>query len=192
MTKVIAVTGGIGSGKSVVCRVLRAMGHEVYDCDLRAKKLMDESISIRRDLIAAFGDAVIDNVRKIDRRYLSEIVFNDAQALRRLNEIVHEAVRQDLSAHINKACRDGLRLFFFETAILAEARLDAVTDRVWLVTCPAEKRVKRIMCRNNLTEAQARARIASQRPWPESQADVIINDDCRPMLPRILELIETV
>ena len=92
--EIIGVTGGIGSGKSVVCRFLRILGYSVYDSDERAKVLMDSSTSIKSALVAEFGaDVCIDGV--LDRRRLAEIVFADAMALNRLNAIVHPAVKSD-------------------------------------------------------------------------------------------------
>ena len=92
--EIIGVTGGIGSGKSVVCRFLRILGYSVYDSDERAKMLMDSSASIKSALVAEFGaDVCIDGVW--DRRRLAEIVFADAMALNRLNAIVHPAVKSD-------------------------------------------------------------------------------------------------
>ena len=90
--EIIGVTGGIGSGKSVVCRFLHILGYSVYDSDERAKVLMDSSASIKSALVAEFGaDVCIDGV--LDRRRLAEIVFADAMALNRLNAIVHPAVK---------------------------------------------------------------------------------------------------
>ena len=95
-TRLIAITGGIGSGKSIISDILRAMGHKVYDYDTRAKALMDTDESIKNDLIDLISIDAVRNDRTIDRKLLSEIVFNDPDALSRLNSIVHKAVRADL------------------------------------------------------------------------------------------------
>ncbi len=93
----IAITGGIGSGKSVVSRILLALGYPVYDCDSRAKTLMDADSTIKRRLIEEIGEAtVVDGI--IDRPALSRMVYADAIMLERPNAIVHAAVRADLAA----------------------------------------------------------------------------------------------
>ncbi|MDE6436166.1 MAG: dephospho-CoA kinase, partial [Muribaculaceae bacterium] len=95
-TFLIAITGGIGSGKSVVSRVLRAMGYPVYDCDSQAKAIMDADAEIHRRLCSEIDAAVVtDGV--IDRKRLAEIVFNDKAKLAVLNAIVHSAVKAHLA-----------------------------------------------------------------------------------------------
>lgn len=195
--KVIAITGGIGSGKSVVSRILTIMGYEVYDCDTMAKQLMDTSAQIKRCLIEAFGSEVLYDDYTINRPYLSEIVFNDAQALAVLNSIVHHEVRKDLASKIKQIDHhrfsNSRHHYFFETAILAESGLDAMADRIWLVTAPEELRIKRIMGRSALTHQQAKARIDCQRPWnhDSSDTDIIVNDGLHAVLPRVMELINS-
>ena len=86
--KLIAITGGIGSGKSVVARLVQVMGHEVYDCDSRAKALMTENDEVRHLLIEAFGKETYHNDGTLNRQHLSEVAFGDDKALARLNGIV--------------------------------------------------------------------------------------------------------
>lgn len=128
--EIIGVTGGIGSGKSVVCRFLRILGYSVYDSDERAKVLMDSSTSIKSALVAEFGaDVCIDGV--LDRRRLAEIVFADAMALNRLNAIVHPAVKSDFKEWCER--RQGERAVFIESAILIEAGFPMLSIRYgWL------------------------------------------------------------
>ena len=94
--KVIALTGGIGSGKSVVSSILRIMGYVVYDCDSQAKKVMDSSEKIKRGLLDAFGYDCVDKDGLINRKYLGKVVFDNPKALSTLNGIVHPEVRKDL------------------------------------------------------------------------------------------------
>ena len=96
LPRLTAITGGIGAGKSVVARILGAMGYEVYDSDSKAKMLMDNSADIKSRLVSAFGPGVIDNNGQIDRRRLASIVFSDNDALQKLNSIVHGAVLNDI------------------------------------------------------------------------------------------------
>lgn len=188
-TRLIAITGGIGSGKSVISDILRAMGHKVYDCDTRAKALMDTDESIKDDLINLISIDAVRNDRTIDRKLLSEIVFNDPDALSRLNSIVHKAVRADL-----RRWRDTSsdKTVWVETAILYASRLDREVDEVWEVTAPTELRVQRVMKRNSMSREQVLARISSQsttaaqlHPLTKS----IVNDGVEPVLPQILSLL---
>lgn len=188
-TRLIAITGGIGSGKSIISDILRAMGHKVYDCDTRAKALMDTDESIKNDLINLISIDAVRSDRTIDRKLLSEIVFNDPDALSRLNSIVHKAVRADL-----RRWRDTSsdKTVWVETAILYASRLDREVDEVWEVTAPTELRVQRVMKRNSMSREQVLARISSQsttaaqlHPLTKS----IVNDGVEPVLPQILSLL---
>ena len=188
-TRLIAITGGIGSGKSIISDILRAMGHKVYDCDTRAKALMDTDESIKNDLIDLISIDAVRNDRTIDRKLLSEIVFNDPDALSRLNSIVHKAVRADL-----RRWRDTSsdKTVWVETAILYASRLDREVDEVWEVTAPTELRVQRVMKRNSMSREQVLARISSQSTTaaqlhPLTKA--IVNDGVEPVLPQILLLL---
>ena len=188
-TRLIAITGGIGSGKSIISDILRAMGHKVYDCDTRAKALMDTDESIKNDLIDLISIDAVRNDRTIDRKLLSEIVFNDPNALSRLNSIVHKAVRADL-----RRWRDTSsdKTVWVETAILYASRLDREVDEVWEVTAPTELRVQRVMKRNSMSREQVLARISSQSTTaaqlhPLTKA--IVNDGVEPVLPQILSLL---
>lgn len=188
-SRVIAVTGGIGSGKSVVCRVLSAIGHEVYDCDSQAKRLMDESPEIKAALQRRIHpDVVTDGI--IDRRLLSSIVFNDSDKLAMLNSIVHAAVRSDIAHWIDS--HEGEGMLFIETAILYQSGLDKMVDEVWEVTAPDSVRIERVMRRNGLAESEVRARIDSQAFEPAEPHKVvraIVNDGCQSLLEQIHSLV---
>lgn len=188
-TRLIAITGGIGSGKSVISDILRAMGHKVYDCDTRAKALMDTDESIKDDLINLISINAVRSDRTIDRKLLSEIVFNDPDALSRLNSIVHRAVRADL-----RRWRDTSsdKTVWVETAILYASRLDREVDEVWEVTAPTELRVQRVMKRNSMSREQVLARISSQSTTAAQLhplTKTIVNDGVEPVLPQILSLL---
>lgn len=188
-TRLIAITGGIGSGKSVISDILRAMGHKVYDCDTRAKALMDTDESIKDDLINLISIDAVRSDRTIDRKLLSEIVFNDPDALSRLNSIVHKAVRADL-----RRWRDTSsdKTVWVETAILYVSRLDREVDEVWEVTAPTELRVQRVMKRNSMSREQVLARISSQSTTAAQLhplTKTIVNDGVEPVLPQLLSLL---
>ncbi len=187
----IALTGGIGSGKSVVSDTLIAMGYDVYDCDHQAHRLMNESLPIKSKISSLFGSDCVRADGTVDRRHLSEIVFADSEKLNRLNNIVHGAVREHLSEW------HSLRsdICFVETAILYQSNLDQMVDAVWEVTAPRELRLLRVMKRNGLTASQVEARIAVQDsyvpPRRHPNVSVIVNDGSRPVLPQVEQLLES-
>lgn len=189
--RIIAITGGIGSGKSIVSRVVEAMGYHVYDCDSQAKRLMDESDRIKQDITRRIGESCVKSGR-IDRAELAGIVFGCEEKLATLNSIVHGAVREHLAMWA--ATLEGrATICFVETAILYQSGLDAMVDEVWEVTAPTELRVERVMKRNGLTAGQVKARIDSQDSFqatsPHHCVHLIVNDDDRAVLPQIERLL---
>ena len=190
MTRLIAITGGIGAGKSVVSRILRAMGYEVYDTDREAKRLMDRSADIKRRLCDEISPLAINIDGSINRQHLASVVFADDAKLSVLNAIVHGAVRDDIHCwHSLPHSRD---VIFVETAILYQSRLDSIVDEVWDVIAPEELRIARVMSRNNCTRESVTARIASQNyvpNTPHSKICTIANDGVTPLLPQILNLL---
>ena len=186
----VCITGGIGAGKSVVSHIVAAMGYAVYDTDSRARQLMDNSPEIIDAVARRIGRGTVVEGR-IDRARLAETVFNDPELLRMLNAIVHGAVIADI-----KRWYAGRKesMAFVETAIMYQSGLHRIVDTVWEVTAPEPLRVARVMARNNLTDSQVRARIASQtfRPaQPHPRVSTIVNDGMAPLLPQILDLLQT-
>lgn len=186
-----AITGGIGSGKSIVSKILGAMGYPVYDCDSRAKLLMDRDEEIKKALCSEIHADCVRADGSINRGRLSEIVFGDAEALGRLNAIVHAAVRSDLK----RWCREniGSERLFVETAILYQSGLDVMVDDVWDVDAPTELRIERVMARNSFSRQQVEARISAQDSYVPARLHPmvfsIINDGCIPLLPQIENLL---
>lgn len=191
----IAITGGIGSGKSVVSRIVAAMGHPVYDCDSRAKWLMDSSEEIKASIADSIDRACIKE-GAIDRPALAAIVFESEEKLNRLNAIVHGAVRNHLAEWIDCEAEAGNDICFVETAILYQSGLDAMADEVWMVDAPLDLRISRVMNRNGLTREAVLARISSQDSFipsaPHSNIKIIINDGDSPILPRVEELMPAI
>lgn len=189
--KLIAITGGIGSGKSVVARLVQVMGHKVYDCDSRAKALMTQSEEVRRQLVEAFGKETFHSDDTLNRQHLSKVAFSDDKALARLNGIVHPATARDMQQWAQSQADGGAQVAFVETALLRTAGLDRLVDEVWHVTAPASVRIPRVMARSGLTEQQVRERIAAQSledalaPGEHS----IVNDDAAAVLPQVITLL---
>ncbi|MBO5890670.1 MAG: dephospho-CoA kinase [Alistipes sp.] len=154
----VGITGGIGSGKSTVCRILAEHGVAVYDADSRAKELMSSSEALRAALIENFG-AECFTAEGLNRAYLAGRVFSDAEQLRVLNGLVHPAVMADFEAWTE--AQEGSYVVF-ESAILFEAKLEDRVDATVAVMAPEELRVERVMGRDGATKEQVLARIHNQ------------------------------
>lgn len=160
----VGITGGIGSGKSTVCRLFAARGVAVYDSDAAAKRLM--AGPLREAVEARFGqESYRDGV--LDRRYLADIVFRDREALQALDAIVHPAVMRDFEAWASEQQGDYVVL---ESAILFEAGLEKSVDLTVAVLAPEKLRIERT-CRRDGTDAESvRRRIAAQMSDDELHA----------------------
>ena len=192
--KLIAITGGIGSGKSVVARIVEVMGYQVYDCDSRAKALMTESRDVREELIEAFGTEVYMADGSLNRKHLSAVAFTDEKALARLNGIVHPATARDMLHWAESQATTGAQVAFVETALLRTAGLDRLVDDVWHVTAPDDVRVARVMVRSGLTAQQVRDRMASQLVEDRiaDNEHVIVNDNEAALLPQVIQLLNNI
>lgn len=190
--KLIAITGGIGSGKSVVAHTVQVMGYEVYDCDSRARALMTDDDQVREQLVTAFGNDTYLTDGTLNRQHLSQVAFGDDMALSRLNAIVHPATARDMMNWAKRKEAQGTDIAFCETALLRTSGLDHLVDNVWHVTAPAKVRVARVMARSGLTAQQVKDRMAAQS-LEESVADgeqVIINDNVIALLPQVMQLLQ--
>jgi len=175
-TILIGITGGIGGGKSTFSACLRQHGFPVYDCDVRARYIQNNNFQVKKGLIDRFGNQVFMN-DQLNVPYLSNIVFNDRQALADLNQIVHPAVVADLKEWV--AEHAAHRFLFAECAILFESIFRNKVDKTVVVTASEKVRIERVMNRNHLPESQIRERMANQLPEPEKikLADFVINTD---------------
>ena len=180
----IGITGGIGSGKSVVSRLLRIMGYSVYDTDSEAKRLMESSLEVVQKLSECFGRDIYHNGR-LNRGLLSSRVFGESDKIVLLNSIVHPVVRFDFyrwSESLNE------EICFVESAILYESRFDE------LVTAPEELRIGRVRQRSGLTEEEIKKRMAAQLSEEEKQrraAHIIWNDGNVSVIHRVLSLLKS-
>lgn len=190
---IIGITGGIGAGKSVVSRILRLKGFEVYDCDSRASEIMHSSSEILIWLKENIGEEAVDHTGSINRKAVGEVIFSDFEKRESLNRIVHTAVYDDV-----KCCsgRCGGELFFVESAILATSHLDELCDRIWLVEAPVETRIMRVEKRSGLDRKNIEDRIKTQQhefdELDKTKTSVIINDGSISLLEQIESLIENI
>lgn len=162
---VIGITGGIGSGKSMVARICRIYGYPVYDCDKEAKRIMQDSPIIKSALLQRFGDNVLNTDLTINRPFLAEKIFNDDEHRSWLNTIVHNAVTEDIRRWQTE---QSSKLIFIESAILHTSGLDRIVDYIWLVDADEQTRIERVMQRNNMQKEEVIRRIQTQKKEFES------------------------
>ena len=177
---IIGITGGIGSGKSTIARALAARGFAVYDCDREAKRIIAENKDVQQQIIALLGpEAFVNGV--YNTAYVAQRVFAEPELRERLNQIVHPAVKEDI---LEK------QPDYVESAILCEAGLDAICDKIFVIEAPEDIRIARTIARDYHGDAspenidKVRARIRAQRPYLSSihlssigrQAVIIPND----------------
>jgi len=187
MTKV-GITGGIGSGKSFVSKILRSMNYPVFNSDSEAKKIIQENKEVREDLIALFGEETFSN-NELNKAFLANIIFNDNEPLEKVNAIVHPKVRQAFEAF---AKIENNSVVFNEAAILFESGGHSQLDKVILISAPMKLRLQRVMNRDHSTEKEVLARMNKQ--WTDEQkrelADFeIINDEQQPLVHQIEEVL---
>lgn len=188
----LGVTGGIGSGKSVVCEVLRLHDIPVYDADLEAKRLNDTSPVIREKLIEAFGAELYKN-DKLDRKKLAQLIFNDEKNLHRVNSIIHP----ELAKHFEKWTDERIEhpIAAIDAAVLFEAGFQQFVDKTITVFSPIETRIERVVKRDNLTKEQILSRINSQMSDEEKirlSDFVIINDNKHSILEQVSTILKTI
>ena len=167
--KIIGLTGGIGSGKTSVAAKLRALGARVFDADEAAKNAVLPGTEGFFKVVESFGPQIVDADGKLNRMALAEIVFNDKESLKRLEEIIHSYVWQETDKFLN-ACREaGERAVILDIPLLIECGWHQKVDEVWLVVLPVEKQIMRTMKRSGMTAEAVQARIAVQMPLDEKK-----------------------
>ena len=185
----VGITGGIGSGKSVIARVLRNRGLPVFDCDVEAKFLMDNSSEIKERLRKEINPSCVNVSGAIDRSILSKIVFKDTTKLKLLNEIVHGEVKR---CFINWRSSQTQQLIFIETAIPISSHFEMLMDKIWLVEAPHEVRIKRVAARNSMSISDIEKRIKAQQHefdgLDATKKRILNNDGEESLLLRINEL----
>ena len=186
----IGITGGIGSGKSVVAKLLAWMGIPVYQTDAEAKRLMLSDADIRRELTALVGSNAY-NEKGLNKALLASYVFGNPEHTRQVNAIVHPKVRHDFRKW---AGNSGRMMVAMESAILLEAGFRNEVDKVVMVYAPQEVRIARAIRRDSATREQIEKRIRSQMSDENKReaADfVIVNDGETPLIPQVLSLISS-
>lgn len=178
--KVIGVTGGIGSGKSTVAQFLTEMGAVVLDADKIGHELLKSNNEVRQQLVATFGEQILDPDSDIDRKKLGRIVFDNPEARTRLNQIIHPPIYEMVKARLEEYRRQGVGVVVLDVPLLLDAGWDSLVNEVWVSTAPEATILKRLKKRTGLSKQESLARIRSQLPTEErlKRADVVINTNC--------------
>lgn len=186
----IGITGGIGSGKSIVSRLLTLTGIPVYQTDTEAKRLMLSDTGIREGLTALAGNEVY-NEKGLNKAFLASYIFGHPEHLKQVNAIVHPRVRDDFRLWAGKARQEIVAM---ESAILLEAGFTNEVDKIVMVYAPSEVRIARAIRRDSATRKEVEQRIQSQMDDEKKRgaADfVIVNDGETPLIPQVLSLISS-
>jgi dephospho-CoA kinase len=172
---IIGLTGNIGTGKSVVRRMLEHLGAYGIDADALAHRAMDPGAPGYRDVVDTFGKFILQPDGKIDRVKLGRLVFSDADALARQEAIIHPLVKQALDLLIRRAPQ---KVIVIEAIKLIEAKISSDCDSVWVVYAPPEAQLKRLVEQRKMSEGDSRLRIVSQLPQEVhiSAANVVIKN----------------
>lgn len=174
--KKLGITGGIGSGKSTICKLFKLLGIPVYDSDINAKILMNNSLLIKEKLQNSFGDSIYFKNNELDRKKLASIVFNSPTSLATLNAIVHPEVRADFERWC--ALHADAPYVIQESAILFDSGLHRLMNKTLTVTAPLQERIDRVMNRDRITKELVVERINNQMTDEErmSLSDFIIKN----------------
>ncbi len=192
----IGITGGIGSGKTLVSNIFKALGYPVFDCDREAKALYDTDVELKDAMLDLFGAELYDTSSALlNRKRLGEIIFSSEKALQEVNALVHPAVRRAFKAWKEKQEKLGHKLCFLESAILFNSNLSSLLDKTLLVCADEDVRLKRAMLRDNVDAELIRKRMAYQMSQNEMLvwADILIhNNGKEALLPQINEVLEEI
>lgn len=177
--KIIGVTGGIGAGKTTVSAILKEMGAEVIDADHISRIVTQPGEPAWKEIVEHFGEDVLLPDDTIDRKKLGHMVFNSEEKRRKLEKIIHNRVIHEMKERIKsleEAGYDGIVVLDVPIPV-REGFLD-IADTVWVVVCPDEERIRRVMSRSKMERADAESRIRSQLPQEDyiKLADVVIDN----------------
>jgi dephospho-CoA kinase len=186
----VGVTGGIGSGKSLVCRIFHALGVPIYDADLRAKCLMTEDKTLAELIRNEFGPSSFHPDGTLNRAHISNLTFGNPDRLKKLNSLVHPRVAIDYAQWA--AANSHYPYVLREAALLYESGSYASVDKMIVVSSPEQLRIQRVIARDPQRTKEDILKIIESQ-WPEQEklkrADfVIYNDDLHMVIPQVLGL----
>ncbi|CAN5390179.1 dephospho-CoA kinase [soil metagenome] len=184
----IGITVGIGSGKTTVCKLCELLRIPVYYADIESKNILSSDVKVKQQVLSIFGNGVLNEQQRIDRKKLAELVFNDKKALEQLNGILHPAVGLHFENWVKKQTAPYC---LKEAAILFESGAYKQVDKVITVLAPLELKVSRAIKRGGITKEEVLARIENQLSDEEKakRSDfTIINNEQELVIPQVLLL----
>jgi len=175
---VIGLTGGIGTGKSEVARLLQSLGAAVISADEVGHEAYAPNSESWREVVDTFGKEILQPSGEIDRQNLGAIVFSDPQQLEKLNAIMHPRMARMVADRIQVLRDQGASTVVVEAALLFEAGWDSLVDEVWTTDSSVESVVERLQARNGMDEKEARRRIDSQMDPAEriERSDLVVDN----------------
>ena len=189
--KVIGITGGIGAGKSTVSTICKHLGFKVYNSDQRAKEIVSEDSIIKKKLISFFGNNIYKN-GVLDRKFLSDKIFNDKSSLQQINSIIHPAVKKDFNSWVINNSNE--KILFKESALLLESGAYKELDKIILIVSDKNLRVSRVLNRDqNRSKKEIESIIDKQIDEVDAikYADIVIDNNHKKMLlPSVIKEIE--
>ena len=187
----IGITGGIGSGKSIVAAVFNCLGIPVYDADSHAKALMTTDGILNDAIQKEFGTLSFTEQGQLNRQYLAKEVFPHPEKLKRLNQLVHPRVAEDYHLWMSAQASKSVSYVIKEAALLYDSGSNLLLDKVVVVTAPEELRKQRIRTRDHRSDFEIEQIIKRQMPQEEMEAKadhVIVNDGKQLIIPQVLRL----
>jgi dephospho-CoA kinase len=183
----IGITGGIGSGKTVVCKIFKLLGVPIFVADHVAKELIDTNSEIKRKLIHLFGPGIYKEDGNVDRKKLASLIFNDNLSLEKVNEIIHPVVKEKFLDWVRE--QDSTYVLH-EAAILFESGFYKLMDYNILISADKEIRITRVMERDSVSREKVLSRIEKQ--WDDDKkaelADTVILNNNELLIPKVLEI----
>jgi dephospho-CoA kinase len=190
--RIICITGGIGSGKSTVAKIIQTLGYPVYYSDEKAKQMYFLT-DVKNQIIQLLGKDAYLNDKQINKNYIASKIFSDESLLKKINHIIHSAVKKDFQMFLNE--HKEKNIVFKESALIFEAGLQNNCDKIILVTAPKDIRIKRVMKRDGLSEKEILQRMDKQ--WNDDEKIkhcdyVIVNVEEEPLLPKVLNVLKKI
>jgi dephospho-CoA kinase len=174
----IAITGGAGTGKSTVARMFQALGAEVLDADAIARDVVAVGQPAWEELRRLYGEDYFNPNGELNRSRLSQLVFADPEARRRLDGLIHPRVEAELKARVAELARQGVKLVLVEVPLLFETGREAAFDKVIVVAAPEALQIRRLRGRDRRGEAEIRGILAAQWPLADkvARADYVVDN----------------
>lgn len=187
----VGITGGIGSGKSLICKMFNELGIPIYNADMRARWLLEFKPEIVEQVKLVFGEEAYLSDGQYNRPHVAKIAFSNPEKLQILNQIAHPAVEQDSREWHEDFAEAGFPYTLKEAALMIESGSHRHLDFLILVTAPVDLRVERVLQREKISEEDVRRRISSQLPDEEKVkfADaVILNDGSKSLIQQVVKI----